>query len=68
MLLEERLHRVLPKDRVLKIQLALGIVGFIGMFVAPFLSTGLGVKVINEVSMITLVVAALAGISSERNP
>lgn len=68
MSLEERLHKALPKERVLKIQLGLGAVGFIGILVAPFLSTAVAVLVINEVSMVTLVVAALAGISSERNP
>jgi hypothetical protein len=66
--LERRSYRWLPPGLTLKIQVALGAVGVVGLFVAPFLPLRTAVLVINEVSMITLVVAALAGIDSARNP
>jgi hypothetical protein len=38
----------------------------VGLAVAPFLSLEIAVKVINEVSMWTLVVAGLAGLDATR--
>lgn len=60
------LGRIVPPEVTQEVQAWLVLVGLIGIVVAPFLSTGIGVKVINVISMVTLVTAGLAGLDATR--
>ena len=59
-------HKHFPPERTEGIQTWMVVLGTIGMIVAPFLPLKLAVVVINEVSMLTLVVGGIAGVDSAR--
>jgi hypothetical protein len=61
-------RRKFPPERTERIQ-AWTIIACIPLFLlVPFLPIGLGVRVVNLISVFALVIAALAGLDSARNP
>lgn len=60
------LGRVVPPEVTQEVQAWLIVVGLVGVVIAPFLGTWIAVKVINVVSMITLVTAGLGGLDATR--
>lgn len=62
------IDRLLPPGVTKRLQVVNIAIGVVGLVVALFLPTSLAVKVINLVSMWTLVTAGVAGLDSARNP
>lgn len=64
--MSNRIIKYLPPRISQRIQGWMIVLGLIGMIAAPFLSQSVAIKVINEISMLTLVVAGLAGLDATR--